>query len=333
MDCAHFRSVRDMGCVHVSKRYHLSYIRCADSMGSAITIGAPFVLDCLLPIGTRIPRTILRQMMIVLLPQMMALCISALAFLKELCSEKDWGRLLRRIILVYIVVTYNAYPSLVMVAVDAFNCVHVHDGANLEEATMTQLYWASDTSVQCYRNSHLAFVFAVSIPLALFLVAFPASLAAFLAVSAQRGNLSSAWTQETMGFLFVAYEDKYVCWDCLILLRKAFLSIVIVFSYSLGGNLQGLLCMTCLVIALFLQMHCNPFKRELRGLNSLEGVSLVVSFFTFLCGVVLNDERLTNGVSKGIVTASLFCSNIGLFAFLFLTLCRLKFARTTSRER
>ena len=302
-------------------------------MGSAITVGAPFVLDCLLPIGARIPRTILRQMVIVLLPQLMALCISALAFIRELFSERDWGRLLRRIILVYVVVIYNAYPSLVKVTVDAFNCVHVHDGANLEETVVTQLYWASDTSVQCYRDSHLAFVFAVSIPLALFLVGFPALLAALLAVSARRRDLSSTWTQETMGFLFVTFEDKCVCWDCLILLRKACLSIIAVFSYSLGGNLQGLLSMMCLVIALSLQMYCNPFKRELRGLNSLESMSLVVSFFTFLCGVALNDERLASGASKGIVTVSMFCANIGLFAFLFLTLCRLKFAKTTSRAR
>ena len=88
--------------------------------------------------------------------------------------------------------------------------------------------------------------------------------------------------------------------------------------------------MMCRVMALFLQMYCNPSKRELTGVNSPESMSLVVSFLKFLCSEALNDERVANGVTKWIVTVSMFCSHIGHSVFLFLALCRREFAKPSA---
>ena len=293
-------------------------------MGTAASVGASLFLDCLLAGGSGAPRTVKRQIIVALLSELVALVISVFFLLRELKGDKEWNRLLRRVILAHIVVGYNSYLSLVKIAVDAFNCVDVHDGIRLEDVETTHRYWIADTSVECFRSSHLTFTLAVSIPLLLFAILFPLLLAVLLESARRQDTLSSKWTQETMGFLFIVFEENYVYWDCLILLRKAILSVIIVFAYRLGGNLQGLLVMAVLVIALVLQMYLNPFSQDLGNLNVLESVSLLVSFFTFLCGLVLNSERLHSALIEGLLTALLLSSNILLFLILAVTLAQSK---------
>ena len=293
-------------------------------MGTAASVGASLFLDCLLANKSGAPRTVKRQIIVVMLSELVALVISVFFLLRELKGDKDWNRLLRRVILAHIVVGYNSYLSLVKIAVDAFSCVRVHDGIRLEDVETTHRYWIADTSVECFRGSHLIFTLAVSVPLLLFATLFPLLLAVLLESARRQDTLSSKWTQETMGFLFIVFEEKYNYWDCLILLRKAVLSVIIVFSYRLGGNLQGLLVMAVLVIALFLQTHFNPFSQDLGNLNILESVSLLVSFFTFLCGLVLNSERFHGVLIERLLTALMLSINILLFLILAVTLAQSK---------
>ena len=296
----------------------------ADSMGAAASVGASLFLDCLLSGGSGTPRTVKRQIIVALLSELVALVISAFFLLQELKGDKDWNRLLRRVILAHIVVGYNSYLSLVKIAVDAFNCVDVHDGIRLEDVETTHRYWIADTSVECFRGSHLTLTLAVSVPLLLFAILFPLLLAILLERARKEDTLSSKWTQETMGFLFIVFEEKYVYWDCLILLRKAILSVIIVFAYRLGGNLQGLLVMAVLFVAHSLQMYLNPFSQDLGNLNALESFSLFVSHFTFLCGLVLDSERFRGYVIEGLLTALLLSINILLFLILAFTLAQSK---------
>ena len=310
--------LRTWGNKYLNLTSKLFHTHCVfpDSMGVAASVGASLFLDCLLSDGRGAPRTVKRQIIVALLPELVALVISAFFLLRELLGDKDWNRLLRRVILAHIVVGYNSYLSLVKIAVDAFNCVRVHDGIRLEDIDATHRYWISDTTVECFRGSHLAFTLAISAPLLLFAVLFPVLLAVLLERARGQDKLSSKWTQETMGFLFIVFEEEYVYWDCLILLRKAVLSVIIVFAYKLGGNLQGLLVVAVLVIALFLQTHFNPFSQDLGNLNVLESVSLLVSFFTFLSGLVLDSKRSDGVLFEGLLTAVLLSSNILLFLTL-----------------
>ena len=295
-----------------------------DSMGAAASVGASLFLDCLLSGGSGTPRTVKRQIIVALLSELVALVISAFFLLQELKGDKDWNRLLRRVILAHVVVGYNSYLALVKIAVDAFNCVRVHDGIRLEDVETTHRYWIADTSVECFRGSHLTLTLAVSVPLLLFAILFPLLLAILLERARKEDTLSSKWTQETMGFLFIVFEERYLYWDCLILIRKAVLSVIIVFGYRLGGNLQGLLVMAVLVIALVLQTHLNPFSQNLGNLNALESASLLVSHFTFLCGLVLDSERFRGDVIEGLLTALLLSINILLFLILAFTLAQSK---------
>ena len=313
--------------VSISRWIYISYefLSLTDSIGGSFAITSSFSLDCLLPTGTAAPRTIIRQILIALLPVLISLAICVSWSLLEIKSERIAGRLARRIILVHIVVAYNFYLLLFKVAVDAYNCISVHDSSNLDDIQSIDRYWALDTSIRCYTSSHLLFIRTVSIPLLLFGVSYPVLLAVFLVNSRKNGTLSSTWTQETMGFLFAGFEERFVHWDCLILLRKAVISVIVVFAYQLGRDLQGLLAMAVLVLALFFQARFAPFKHELGNLNALESASLLVSFFTFFCGLLFGNEKLKGVFLRGILTVLVVGSNIGLFVVLFFLLAKLKF--------
>ena len=325
MESSLSRSVQVFRCVSLDGSTSLlSSFSLTDSIGGSFAITSSFSLDCLLPTGMAVPRTIIRQILIALLPLLIILVLSAFWFLFEISHEKNIGRLARRIILVHIVAAYNFYLLIFKVAVDAYNCISVHDSTSLDDIQSTDRYWALDTSIQCYTDSHLLFIPTVSIPLLLFGVSYPVLLAVSLISSRKNGTLSSTWTQETMGFLSAGFEERFAHWDCLILLRKAAISIIVVFAYQLGRDLQGLLAMAVLVLALLLQTRFAPFKQELGNLNSLESASLLVSFFTFFCGLLFGNEKLKSGVFRGILTAFILSTNTGLFLVLVILLAKLK---------
>ena len=225
-----------------------------------------------------------------------------------------------------VVVLYSSYISLVKIAIDAHSCITVHDGATAEEiaAGKKHRYWALDTSIRCYGSQHLTFVRFVSVPLALFAVAFPLFIAIVLLFARRNGKLSALWMQDTLGFLYNGFEEKYVYWDSVILLRKAALTAIAVFAYNLGGNLQSVLAATLLLFCLFLQAIICPFKRQLGYLNRLESISLLVSCLTFLFGVVINDPAFKWSFARDFLFSMLLICNIGLAGFLLYALVRVR---------
>ena len=91
--------------------------------------------------------------------------------------------------------------------------------------------------------------------------------------------------------------------DCLVLARSAVVSAIAEFAYGLGGDFQGLLIAAVLVVALSVHTDCRPFKRDLGYLNMLDSLSHLVGSSTFLCGVILSEQRFTSVVPKEIPVA------------------------------
>ena len=148
---------------------------------------------------------------------------------------------------------------------------------------------------------------------------------AFVLINAsRRKKLQNLWIQETVGLMFRGFEENYIFWDSMILLRKALLVTIVVHAYSLGGNLQGLLALCVLVFSLFLQTSLLPFKSKFGYLNQVESMSLFVSSITFLCGVILSDSRMTSSFVEVSLLILVVVGNVGLAAFLFYYLFRVK---------
>lgn len=295
-----------------------------DWFGGAVMETSGYAVDCLLPADWPTPRPVMHQIVVICLPLLVFLLISLTWLRNYRSTQRGRKYLAKRSLLTLIVVFYVSYISITKAGINVFYCVHVHDVTTLEGAEETHYLWALDTAVTCYENSHLNLVLFVGIPVLFFSLLFPISLASGLIFARGRRTLECVWVQETVGLFFRGFEQRFIFWDSIIMLRKALLAAIVVFAYSLGGNLQGLLAVGLLVLSLFLQMGFSPFKSTYGYLNQLESMSLLVSILTFLTGVTLNDPEMHSGAAEFVLVALVLICNIGLAVLLLYLVTRAK---------
>ena len=80
------------------------------------------------------------------------------------------------------------------------------------------------------------------------------------------------------------------------MVRKAILAVVVVFSYRLGANIQAVLASFVLIMALYFQMNCRPYRKEFDSLNDTESLSILLSSLTFVSSIFFTDDRVSHGV-------------------------------------
>lgn len=103
------------------------------------------------------------------------------------------------------------------------------------------------------------------------------------------------------------------------MLRKAILSIIVVFSYPLGGQIQGLLATLVLIFSLYFHQKCAPFRQEFSALNLHESVSLLVSCVTFVLGQFFNADK-SSDMTRTLIAVVIIVCNTSFFAVLGLVL-------------
>lgn len=64
------------------------------------------------------------------------------------------------------------------------------------------------------------------------------------------------------GFLYRSYVPHLNYWEAVIMARKALIASVVISSYELGGNLQGVLVCIVLFTALSFQLYFMPFTSD-----------------------------------------------------------------------
>ena len=297
-------------------------LRAAEIVGGVATSAASGSLDCLASDDATVPRSITRTIVGLCIPLMVICILSLFWLLVTLNLAQVFRYWLTRSLLAVVVVMYISYIGITETLIRIVYCVDVHDSFDPRLDDVVHSYWAMDTSLKCYEDRHLALVVVVAIPfLILFSIAFPV----FYAVVVYRHKIKqvskATWVPDTMAFMFRAYDDRFVFWESVILIRKALLSVVVVFSYPLGGTLQGTLAVAVLVVASYAHQMCRPFSTDFSELNDYEGLSLLMSTLTFICGFFFGDDR-TSQLVRNFLAASLLLSNLGLFAFLCLMLMR-----------
>ena len=242
-----------------------------------------------------------------------------------------------RTIIVFLVVSFFAYQSISEDLMGTVSCVELdakemsdaerHDvpGSEIDFSRFSiarDRYWTEDTTIKCYSRSHTFLVAFLGVPgIAFFLAGVPLYLLIFLLHKRQRGELMELNVLNTYGFIYQNYEDMFVYWEVCILIRKALISAVVVFAYPLGANLQGIMALGVLIIALAFHLVATPFTYL--NLNVLETCSLLVSIFTFYSGIVFNDENTTDGgevllsvllVVVNALLALVFCMTVYVYA-------------------
>ena len=236
-----------------------------------------------------------------------------------------------RLIICFLVVGFFAYQSISEDLMGTVSCIRLDsdDMSTAEEfddplrgvsyshfSTANGYYWTEDTNIKCFSRNHAFLVGFLGIPgIVLFLCGIPFYLLIFLLYKRQKKQLMELHVLNTYGFIYQNYEDKFVYWEVIILIRKAMIGAIIVFAYPLGANLQGVMVLGVLNLALAVHLIATPFKYRL--LNMLEGCSLIVSIITFYAGVVFNDTNTSDGAKVLLSVILMFVNALLMVVILF----------------
>lgn len=240
--------------------------------------------------------------------------------------------LFRRLVLSIVVVFYISFIGWTEKLTSVLNCVSI-ETQDSNGMTFHGLYWTEDTDVKCFQGSHAVLTWLLVLPMILVVIfVFPIATTTYLLFKKKRGQLDSIDVKERYGFMYGAYTENCVYWDCIILIRKAAMAFIVVFGVTMGSNMQGLVAVSTLIFCLYLQMRFMPFREMM--LNRAEVFSLLVSIFTFIAGLFLHDPMITS-VGKMFVTslAILFIFAFAVYFLYMLHRAIVMFFRVTLRAR
>ena len=265
------------------------------------------------------------------------------------------------LIVVTITVVFFGYNTITEELMRTVNCidVEIHPNAPFAEhiALTNELFWAEDTDLICFQGDHkVTSIFGI-LGLALFSFGFIAFI--FFWLFWNQNVLSDIAFITRYGFIYRAYrkgraspeagsretsmqtgDEKImgflsrltIYWEAVITMRKALISAAVVFAYKLGSNLQSVLALGVLVLALGLQLLFRPFRKfpcfsSRRGmrtkrktvhdnidLNHLESFSIFASAATFYSGIVFEDEQTSDG-GRIAMSVFVYVTNIALLVY------------------
>lgn len=218
--------------------------------------------------------------------------------------------------IVLVAVLFFAYQNVTEELMRTVNCVDLDKVQKPPYETFaiaTDSYWAEDTSLKCFEGDHQMLAFILGIPgLIFFAFGIPFSLLLFLLLNKHRAFKENDFIN-TYGFVYQNYNESHIYWEVIILLRKGLIGAIVVFGYEAGANLQGIMALGVLIVALVVHFIAVPFRYKV--LNVLEGMSLVVSITTFYSGIVFNDSN-TSTAAEILLTVLLLIANISLVFYL-----------------
>ena len=271
--------------------------------------------DCIVPDGASVDRSISSVIIDVCLPLGAIGVFSVIWLVVKVKRGEPWSYLLKKIILTGIAVLYISYISLSKTLVGILDCVEVHDSVD-SEIDVTSDYWVTDTKIECYKGPHALLAFMLGCPfLIVFSFGFPLITACVIVTNVEE-DYKSGWIYETCGFLYRSYKRSLVFWESVIMLRKAVLAVIVVFSYPLGANLQQVLAVLLFVFVLYLQTLCCPYRPEFDSLNKMESLSILVSAMTFGSSIFFGDEHVSS-TARIVITVGIAFFNVALFLFFF----------------
>eukprot|EP00210_Caulerpa_lentillifera_P003941 g3761.t1 len=272
-------------------------------------------VDCLVSTGSTPFKALWRMIVSVSIPLIVLGILTFFWIYVTIKNGKGGQYFLKRFTLSAISVAYISYLGLTKMAVRAFYCVDVYDSVDHLEQSTTKL-WAVDTSIMCYEDDHAGII--VIAALVLLFVTFSYPLLSFIALIKNKENVRRGDKRifEMAGFLFRAFKEKFAFWETIVMLRKACLSVICVFSYSLGGDSQLLLVSVLLFFCLYMQLTLRPYRGEFKILNHFESISLLVSGLTFSLGQFFIEGRCNDPTRTFLVILIIFGNSMFLLSLL-----------------
>jgi len=226
---------------------------------------------------------------------------------------------LRRLALTVITVTYATYFDLTQVAMRTFNCIVVHTHVD-PFSNATTRYWLGDTSIECFKHTHIVLIYIALAVLSLITVCFP--ITCFHTLNKHRSEVSNtrSWTYDTLGFLGAPFKEHFIYWECVTMIKKAMLSIVLVFSHSLGIRVQGLIVLLVLILFLYIHLICFPYDEAYHTLNYYESGSLLTSCVTYTMVQFFSEE--SSQIVQAIASIALTAVNVSFVGLMVFKIIR-----------
>lgn len=286
----------------------------SDYVGALTSAAVSRPIDCIIGTNSSAMRSVWRTLLSLFVPSAVMILFALFWACVALYSKKSMSYFWKRTLLSVIAVTYISYLGLTKYAVRAFYCVEVYDSEDPFSDSKSK-YWAVDTTIQCYTRNHFGLIAIAVIVLVFISIAFPFISAIVLSRDKVQYQQNPGWTFEVMGFLYRAFKERFVFWESVVMLRKGFLCVIVVFAYPLGGESQGLLAIIVLVLSLFAHLKCSPYKEEFNRLNSYEAGSLLVSCLTFVLGQFFGVDKSVEFI-RSLASFLIISMNVSFFLFL-----------------
>lgn len=296
----------------------LRFFNMLSLLGAATINSVSRPIDCIVASSSINERVIWRYLLNFLVPTVVIAILSIYWGYRSLTRDR-FERLffLKRFVLIVITVTYITYFDITQVAVRVFNCVDVYDNEDHNSHSTTRS-WIGDTSIECYQSTHVVLVGISLVVLTMISVCFPLACSWALLKTRDEVQISNSKAHETLGLLCGPFKRRFVFWECVTMLKKALLSIIIVFSYSLGNQAQGLLISIVLVFFLSVHTTCYPFKEEFSSLNYYESGSLLTSCITYTLVQFFNVETLSEDGRTSVSIALIILNGGFVLSMMFL---------------
>lgn len=299
----------------------LTMLEKSQAVGAATVNYVSRPIDCLLSSASRATRVIWRTLFSIFIPTIVIVILATYwGYRAIVVHEGDATYFLKRLLLTMITTIYITYFDLTQVAVRVFNCVVVYDNIDPFSKLFTRS-WIADTDVECYKGSHIVLVGIALAILMLVSIGFPLFCSLALYVKKDEVHTLRSSAHDTLSFLCGRFKEGFIYWECVTMIKKSLLSIIIVFSYSLGIQAQGLLILMVLGFFLYLHLICYPYDERLRSLNYYEGGSLLVSCTVYTLVQFFNVPTLSNS-SRKVVSISLIVVSVGFVGIMLYKICQ-----------
>ena len=153
-----------------------------------------------------------------------------------------------------------------------FSCVQL--GSGPDDFFLTQ-----NLDLRCWSSEHALLVAFLGVPmLCVYVLGIPIG---FLLLLRQKNKQDNHQFDQNYRWLWAGFQDQYLHWEVVIMLRKSFLTMTAVF-FSFNYHAQAQFGLVIVITSVVVHARAFPFQK--RALNLLELISLVCTSVTFLCG-------------------------------------------------
>jgi hypothetical protein len=167
------------------------------------------------------------------------------------------------------------YPNVSRVVLQMLNC-RPFDGSGDNQ----ERYLVADLTIDCTDNKYLFHLIFIVVPT---LVLYPLGVPLGFFFLLNQAKLSVTWTKR-LSFMFTTYKEEYWWFECYDLLRKLFVTGVIIFVMP-GTIVQ--IAVACMMHCIGCMVHFSTYPYESRADNSLGSIALSQILLTTFLGLLL----------------------------------------------